>query len=97
LVSYYFWPIALSTGRTSHPEPEKQILACNEAKSSGDSWGVFSHCGKAADVPLPADCLASDDAARSPKCVAIARGEALSGAVDSTGQTAVTVGTLFAP
>jgi hypothetical protein len=75
----------------------EQILACNEAKSSGVSWGVFSHCGKAADVPLPADCLASDDAARSPECVAIAKGEALSGAVDSTGQTAVTVGTLFAP
>jgi hypothetical protein len=59
--------------------------------------GVFYYCGKAADVPLPPECVVSDDASRSPKCVAIAKGEAMTGAVTSTGQTAITAGTLSVP
>jgi hypothetical protein len=71
------------------------IIACNNAKNNADSWGVFYYCDKANGVPLPPECLVSDDAARSPKCVAIAKGEAMTGAVTSTGQTAITAGTLF--
>jgi hypothetical protein len=73
------------------------IIACNNAKNNADSWGVFYYCDKANGVPLPPECLVSDDAARSPKCVAIAKGEAMTGAVTSTGQTAITAGTLFVP
>ena len=73
----------------------EQALACNEAKANGDSWGVFSHCGRAADVPLPPECMVSDDAARTPKCVAIAKGEALSGSVDSAAMAGVITGAAF--
>jgi hypothetical protein len=83
--------------RNISADAREQILACNQGKADGDSLGVFWHCGKAADVPLPPECLASEEASRRPKCAAIAKGEALNAGLTSTGQTAITAGTLFAP
>jgi|SRR5579871_2532057 len=55
----------------------ERILACQQAQSTGSSWGVFWDCGSASYNQLPPECLASEAAARSDKCAAIAKGEML--------------------
>jgi hypothetical protein len=74
-----------------------QILACQDATNKGDGWGVWMHCDKAADVPLPPECLKSDEAARTPKCASIAQAEALSGSVESGASAGLTTGAASLP
>jgi hypothetical protein len=74
-----------------------QILACKDATAKGDGWGVWMHCDKAADVPLPAECLKSDDAARTSRCASIAQAEALGGAAEGMAGAGLVTGAAMAP
>jgi len=76
----------------------QMALACEADKAKGTSgWRIYQDCSRAADVPLPPDCMVSDDAARTSRCATIAQSEALGSGITTAAQVGVNYGLAVAP
>ena len=75
----------------------ERILACQQAQTQGSSWGVFWDCGSASYNQLPPEYVVSDEAARSDKCAAIAKGEMLGNMFYAGAGSATVTGAASAP